>query len=756
MDGPIDPTEDVRTFDLRIGRAVPRPAGRAGAHCGPLGSPAWPAPGCRRSGPKGRCSGCIPDPALTPPVADGSFTRRQAASRTWATSSSDAGGQIAAIAAQHESLGEGSAQPVRVVERVVALTARPRGAPDAVAAQRLLDQATGLGFDRLLSEQRRAWALRWADAEIGIEGDPDNELAVRFALFHLMAAAPVTGEAAIGPRGLSGPTYKGHVFWDADVFVLPFLAATCPRAAQAMLRYRIRRLPEARRIASAQGMRGARFPWESARTGSDVTPTHAVSLEGVIPILTGRYEEHITADVAWAAGSSSRGPVATTSSTARRGSLLLDTARYWASRTRLDADGRGHIDAVMGPDEYHELVDDNAFTNVMARWNLRAAARLAGDQRSGSAEAQRWTPSPTPSWTTSIAETQVYEQFTGYFELEAIIVSDIAEPPVAVDLLLGRERIARSQVIKQPDVLMLHHLVPDEVVDGSLQPNLDFYLPRCAHGSSLSPAIHASLLARAGRPDEAMHLFDMACRLDLADLTGTTAGGLHMADLRRRLAGGRQRLRGDPPAGRRTSSWIRICRAAGASCGVRVRFRGARVAVVLRHDEIRLIRRGDGRRSRAWQRDHPGRTNRRTSGAGRSTSGGCHERRTGRGGWDRSGRAGAVAPPPCWRRAWGTPCARSMPDHGRRPPRSRPPGWASSLELLDGPADQAVLAAADRSGPRPGGHGSARGPRTARHRAHGARPGRPRDGALDRGPAAAPRSGSSRRVSCSRSTAASG
>ncbi len=112
-------------------------------------------------------------------------------------------------------------------------------------------------------------------------------------------------------------------------------------------------------------------------------------------------------------------------------------------------------------------------------------------------------------------QTQVYEQFTGYFDLEAIIVSDIAEPPVAVDLLLGRGRIARSQVIKQPDVLMLHHLVPDEVVAGSLQPNLDFYLPRCAHGSSLSPAIHASLLARAGRPDEAMHLFDMACRLDL-------------------------------------------------------------------------------------------------------------------------------------------------------------------------------------------------------------------------------------------------
>ena len=122
-------------------------------------------------------------------------------------------------------------------------------------------------------------------------------------------------------------------------------------------------------------------------------------------------------------------------------------------------------------------------------------------------------------------------EFAGYFGLEPLLVADVATPPVAADLLLGRDRITHSQVIKQPDVLMLHHLVPGEVEPGSLAPNLDFYLPRTAHGSSLSPAVSATLLARAGRPDDALAMLGVALRLDLDDTTGMTAGGLHLANL---------------------------------------------------------------------------------------------------------------------------------------------------------------------------------------------------------------------------------
>jgi trehalose/maltose hydrolase-like predicted phosphorylase len=129
-----------------------------------------------------------------------------------------------------------------------------------------------VGFDRLLAEHRAAWATRWADAELTIEGDPDAELAVRFALFHLLGSATGEGESAVGARGLTGPVYAGHVFWDADVFVLPVLAAVHPAAARAMLEYRIRRLGPARSWPPPGGGPGARFAWESAADGTEVAP----------------------------------------------------------------------------------------------------------------------------------------------------------------------------------------------------------------------------------------------------------------------------------------------------------------------------------------------------------------------------------------------------------------------------------------------------------------------------------------------------
>jgi trehalose/maltose hydrolase-like predicted phosphorylase len=183
---------------------------------------------------------------------------------------------------------------------------------------------------------------------------------------------------------------------------------------------------------------------------------------------------------------------------------------------------------VIGPDEYHEVVDDNAFTNVMARWHLRRAAELG---EPGSADAVRWRELADSLVDGYDPATGRYEQFAGYWELEPLLITEFATPPVTADVLLGADRVAQSQILKQADVLMLHHLVPDEVAPGSLGPNLAFYLPRTAHGSSLSPSVHAALLARAGEPDRALELFRVAARLDLNDSGRTTAGGLHLANL---------------------------------------------------------------------------------------------------------------------------------------------------------------------------------------------------------------------------------
>jgi trehalose/maltose hydrolase-like predicted phosphorylase len=401
----------------------------------------------------------------------------------------------------------------------------------STSATRRVHRARAAGRERLLIDHRRAWAERWEGADVRIDGDPELQLAVRLALFHLIACAGDRGEAAVGARGLSGPGYRGHVFWDSDAFVLPFLAATHPPAARAILEYRIRRLPAARVAARAAGRAGARFAWESAASGEDVTPRAVRNRAGdLVAIYTGQREEHIVADVAWSAGwyIDWTGDQAFREGPGRE--LLVETARYWASRVERDADGRAHVRGVIGPDEYHELVDDNAYTNVMARWNLRRACAETTDGDVDRGERAAWLELADALVDGYRPDSGVYEQFAGFFALEPLIVAEIApRRPIAADLLLSRQRVDQAQVVKQADVLMLHHLVPDEVAAGSLEPNLSFYEPRTAHASSLSPGIHAALLARAGRLADAQAMLALTARIDLDDVSESTADGVHIA-----------------------------------------------------------------------------------------------------------------------------------------------------------------------------------------------------------------------------------
>ena len=411
------------------------------------------------------------------------------------------------------------------------------------ALRRRLGTARRQGFDRLLCEQRAAWGERWHAAGIRIEGDDELQLAVRVALYHLMGAASDRAACAIGARGATGAGYRGHVFWDTDVFVLPFLAATHPAAARAVVGYRHERLAAARAAARAAGRAGARFPWESASDGADVTPRTAVGRSGaVLTVENGALEEHIVADVAWAAATYAHWTCDRQMAPAVA-RILRETARWWASRVRESADGRAHIDRVIGPDEYHIGVDDNAFTNVMARWNLRQGAAHAT-----AAEAARFTAIAGALVDGYDPRTGLYEQFTGFFGLEPVIIAELSRRPIAADLLLGRSAVAGAQIVKQADVLMLHHLIPDETEPGSLLPNLDFYEPRTAHGSSLSPGVHAALNARAGRIDRALDDLRLAARIDLDDLTSTTSAGVHLAAMGsvwQALAGGLCGLRAE-------------------------------------------------------------------------------------------------------------------------------------------------------------------------------------------------------------------
>jgi trehalose/maltose hydrolase-like predicted phosphorylase len=513
------PARDTRLLDLRTGMLVRTEDGAQEIPLRTARFASQTTPGLMvmraECGPKR----LTPGPALT---GGDSYAQARPGRQQWrSTVRGSTGTHVHAVASQQEHRG----RSVHVLDRMAVYAVNGHDLP-GLLVDRLLGAADRLGFDQLLADNRTAWARRWENVDVRIPADPAAQLAARFALFQLWSHTGRYDELALGARGLTGVGYSGHVFWDADVFVLPALATIDPAAARALVLYRHARVAAARTRAIAEGHPGARFPWESAADGMDVTPSVGQIGGRSVAVRTGELEEHISADVAWGADFCAHWHGDEVHPGSEEADLIVETARYWAGRCRLDDTGHAHIDHVIGPDEYHEDVSDNAFTNVMARWNLRAAARLVGD-----AEARQWAELADRLVDGYDERTGLYEQFAGYFALEPVLVTDIAAPPVAADVLLGSERLAATQVIKQPDVLMLHHLVPEETVAGSLTANLDFYAPRTAHGSSLSPAMSALLLARGGRPDEALDLLRIALTLDLEDRTGTTAAGLHLATL---------------------------------------------------------------------------------------------------------------------------------------------------------------------------------------------------------------------------------
>ncbi|HXG61856.1 MAG TPA: glycosyl hydrolase family 65 protein [Planctomycetota bacterium] len=413
-------------------------------------------------------------------------------------------------------------------------------------AERRLAEALAADAEDLAARHVAAWSFRWEDAEVAPEGSAADARALRFAVYHLIGAAdPEDPGVSVGARGLTGGVYKGHVFWDTETFMAPFYAYTHPDSARALLLYRHRTLEAARRRARAFGYRGALYAWESADSGEDTTPPYVVAPDGeVIRILSGEQEHHISADVAYAVDLYRRVTGDEEFFTRAGAEILFETARFWKSRVEPGEDGLLHIRHVVGPDEYHEDVDDDAYTNGMARWNLEAAAdaaealqerhsgvwrRLADRLELGLDELRGWREAAARLYTGWDPQTGLFEQFRGYFGLEFIDPSEYVGRTLPLDVLLGRERVRRSQIIKQADVLMLIHLLWDRFPPEVREANYRYYEPRTGHGSSLSPPVHAALAARLGRIEEAARYFRQTGEIDLADNMGNAAGGVHLA-----------------------------------------------------------------------------------------------------------------------------------------------------------------------------------------------------------------------------------
>jgi trehalose/maltose hydrolase-like predicted phosphorylase len=436
-------------------------------------------------------------------------------------------------------------ETVRLDRTLTIFTSRD-AASSIKAARDHLIAARVHGFQAAVAAHVDAWRCKWETAEVRIVGDEEAQRALRFAIYHLIAAAnPVDERVSIGARGLTGEAYRGHVFWDTEIYMLPFYVFADPPAARSLLMYRYHTLAAARRKAQTHGYEGALYAWESADTGDEVTPQTVVGPDGrSVTILAGEREHHISADVAYAVWQYWRATGDDSFMVAAGAEILIETARFWVSRAQVEPDGRAHIRQVIGPDEYHEMVDDNAYTNAMAAFNLERAAdavavlerghdwqRLSASLGLTEKEPHRWRALAVALVTGLNPATKVFEQFAGYFQLEEIDLAGQRGCTTPIDVRLGTERIARSKVIKQADVVTLSALLWEQWPVAVHEANFRYYEPRTAHGSSLSPALHAHVAARIGDLALAQAYFRQAAEIDLADNMGNAAGGLHMAAL---------------------------------------------------------------------------------------------------------------------------------------------------------------------------------------------------------------------------------
>lgn len=410
-------------------------------------------------------------------------------------------------------------------------------------------KAARLGFDKVLDRHLRVWREKWRSSDVVVDGDPDVEKALKFNIYHMaICGNRKNGKANIGARTLSGEGYRGHVFWDFEIFNLPFFIYTDPETAKHLLLYRYKRLDKARELAGKRGFKGAMFPWESADTGDEVTPGWSKGLDGsVVEIHTMDMEHHITADIAYAVNHYYTATGDDVFMLRYGLELIFETARFWVSRVEYNKKKRRYeIKNVIGPDEFHEGVDNNAYTNIMAKWNLLRAIELyrlfcrrqpeglrkvAKRLRVTQKELKGWRNIAPRIITHVYKKKNIIEAFDGYFSLKDVPITKLDNnfmplfPPG-----VSPRNVQKTQLVKQSDVVMLLYLFSD-IFGGTIKKKSYFYYAkRTMHKSSLSPSIHAIVGSEVGDP-KAYQYFLVSLYTDLRSAHGNTSEGIHAASL---------------------------------------------------------------------------------------------------------------------------------------------------------------------------------------------------------------------------------
>jgi alpha,alpha-trehalose phosphorylase len=400
---------------------------------------------------------------------------------------------------------------------------------DAISAQVIAGLTGGKqsGWDGLLAEQRAYLDDFWDRADVAIDGDAEVQQAVRFALFHVLQAGARAENRAIPAKGLTGPGYDGHAFWDTEAFVLPILTVAAPEAAASALRWRHSTLPTARRRAKQLGFQGSAFPWRTI-TGEECSGYWPAGLAAF----------HINADIADAA-------VRYVDLTGDEKfeqhegmDLLTHTARLWRSLGHHDAAGRFHIDGVTGPDEYSAIADNNVYTNLMAQQNLVAAADAA-EKYPDRARELSISPEESADWRDAAAAIVIpYDDALGvHSQAEAFTRHQVWDfehtPPQDYPLMLSHPYVDlyRKQVVKQADLVLAMQMCGASFTAEQKSRNFDYYEALTVRDSSLSACTQSVIAAEVGQLDLAFDYLGEAALMDLLDLEHNTRDGVHIASL---------------------------------------------------------------------------------------------------------------------------------------------------------------------------------------------------------------------------------
>ena len=456
-----------------------------------------------------------------------------------------------------------------VVEKLAALfTSRDTAISEpGVAAREAAAHAPA--FSRLRAEHERVWRQLWDRCDIALDGDAEAQMILRLHIFHLLQTlSPNTINLDVGvpARGWHGEAYRGHVFWD-ELFILPFLNYRLPAISRSCLRYRHLRLPMAREAAAEEGLKGAMFPWQSGSDGREESQkVHLNPRSGRWVPDNSCIQRHVSLAIAYNAWRHFQITGSEHFLELRGAELILEVTRFFASLAHLNGQtGRYEIHHVMGPDEYHEAYPDseepglnnNAYTNVLVAWLCNVAMRVLAcldaphraelmdklllDER----ELALWDDM-SRKMTVCFHNDGIISQFEGYENLKEFDwegyrkkYGDIQR----LDRILEAEGDSpdRYKLSKQADVLMLFYLFSREELSDLMQRlgyealthdqwqhNIDYYLERTSHGSTLSYMVHAAVMARS-HPDQAWDLFQQALRSDIADIQGgTTPEGIHL------------------------------------------------------------------------------------------------------------------------------------------------------------------------------------------------------------------------------------